>query len=65
MLSSADMLIAHCIIAVDAMTWDAPPTKRARATKMAKNRRAAFSSNMPVTVPIPQIAVKDVSAKYP
>lgn len=43
---SSDMLMAHCIIAMDAIAWDAPPRKRARATKMATNGRAVSSFNM-------------------
>ena len=61
MLSSADMPIAHCIIAVDAIAWDAPPRNRASASKMAKSRRAVSSFSMPGTVLTFQIAVKDTS----
>jgi len=65
MLSSADMLIAHCIIAVDAMAWDAPPKKSANASKMAKSRREVSSFSMSGTLPTPRIAVKDASANCP
>ena len=65
MLSSADMPIAHCIIAVDAIAWDAPPRNRASASKMAKSRRAVSSFSMPGTVLTFRIAVKDTSGNCP
>ncbi len=65
MPSSADMLIAHCIIAVDAMAWDAPPRRSANATKMAKNRRADPRFSMRGTLSTPQIAVKYESTNCP
>ena len=65
MLSSADMLIAHCIIAVDAMAWDAPPRKSAKVSKVAKSRRAVFNLSMPGTLSSASIGVKDASANCP
>ena len=59
MLSSAGMLMAHCIIAVDATVWDTPPRKRAKARKVAKSRRDVFNFSMPGRVPTPLLAVKN------
>ncbi len=53
MLSSSDMLIAHCTIAMDAIAWDAPPRKRARARKLAKSRRAVSNFSMSGTLSNP------------
>jgi hypothetical protein len=50
MPSSADMLIAHCIIAMDATVWDVAPRKRTSASKVAKSRRAVSSFSMLGTV---------------
>jgi hypothetical protein len=55
MLSSADMLIAHCTIAMDAIAWDAPPRRRARARKVAKSRRAVSTFSMLASYRAPQL----------
>jgi hypothetical protein len=62
MLSSADMLIAHGIIAVDANACDAPKRKSTSANAVVKSRRTVSSLSMPGTVLTSRIAVKDASA---
>jgi hypothetical protein len=59
MPSSADMLIAHCTIAMDAIAWDAPPKKTTRASNVAKSRRELSSFSMRDTVVTFRFAVKD------
>jgi hypothetical protein len=58
MLSSADMLIAHGIIAVDANACDAPKRKSASANAVVKNRRTVTSLSMSGTLVPSQIGVK-------